>query len=883
MTMASLPSLSLPLLDPSTVHRTVLTNGLRVVVHRDSSAPVAAIVTHVCAGYFDETDDVVGIAHVLEHMYFKGTPTRGVGEIAQETKAVGGYLNAATIYDYTSYYTVLPSSGFATGLEIQFDAYANSLIDAEELARELEVIIQEAKRKADNPHAVTIETLYEVLHDRHRVRRWRIGREPGLRALTREQLLAFYHNFYRPGNTILVIVGDVDPDDALREVERRYGALRAGKPVRTPGPREDGTSGFRYREWAGDIGQTQLAFGWRTPGSDHPDTPHLDLLATALGAGRASRLYRAVRDRTLASSVAAYNYTPTELGVFVVQAETPPATATAAAHAAWQQVRAAREEGLGVLELERAKRIQESRWIRRLETMEGQANHLAEWEALGDWRLGDRYLERLLTATPEQLRAAAEHYLTPDRAGVVVYRPYAAPTLAADARAARALIDAGHSEPLPPTGTATPTTAAFVASTEPVFDREEAGVRVYHTREAVPVLVRRKPGAGLVHLGFYTLGGAAEEGEERAGLSTLLVRTALKGTTRRTAAVIAEEGELLGGSVGGATGIESLGWSISVPSKHARAALELLADVVTGAAYPEEAYETERAIAIADVVALRDDMYRYPMRLAGTTAFAGHPYGVPVSGTEESLRRVAVEELRAWHGARVLQAQSVVAVVGDVNPDDAAALAARELRHLARGDAPEIQRPVWPTSVRTATEERDKAQTALAILFPSPARDDDDRFAAAMIAGVASGLGGRFFEELRDKHSLCYTVHAFQAERRLAGTFAAYIATSPEKEDVAREGLLREFEKLRSAPVTADELARAQTYAIGTHAIRQQSGGSVLADVVDAWLFGRLAELDEFEERIRRVTPERMRAVAERYFDPARRVEGIVRGVPKTV
>src|SRR5687768_16429821 len=209
------------LIDPATVIRRQLPNGLTVLVRRDTTAPVVALVTYVTAGYFDETDDVVGIAHVLEHMYFKGTPTRGVGEIARETKAVGGYLNAATIYDYTSYYTVLPSSGFVTGLEIQFDAYANSLIDAEELARELEVIIQEAKRKADNPHPVTIETLYEVLHDRHRIRRWRIGREPGLRALTREQLVAFYRNFYRPGNTILVVVGDIDPDDALRDVERR--------------------------------------------------------------------------------------------------------------------------------------------------------------------------------------------------------------------------------------------------------------------------------------------------------------------------------------------------------------------------------------------------------------------------------------------------------------------------------------------------------------------------------------------------------------------------------------------------------------------------------------------------------------------------------------
>ena len=135
-----------------------------------------AIVTYVKAGYFDETDDDTGISHVLEHMFFKGTPTRGVGEIAKQTKAAGGQLNAHTIYDNTVYYTVLPSSALERGMRIQADAYANSLIDPDELARELEVIIEEAKRKADSPSAVATETLFELLHDRHRIRRWRIGR-----------------------------------------------------------------------------------------------------------------------------------------------------------------------------------------------------------------------------------------------------------------------------------------------------------------------------------------------------------------------------------------------------------------------------------------------------------------------------------------------------------------------------------------------------------------------------------------------------------------------------------------------------------------------------------------------------------------------------------
>src|ERR671930_554884 len=182
------------LIDPASVDRRVLSNGLRVLVRRDVSAPVVAIFTFVSAGYFDETDDVVGIAHVLEHMYFKGTPTRAVGEIARQTKAVGGYLNAATIYDHTLYYAVAPASGFVPALEIQADAYRNSLIDADELAKELEVIIQEAKRKVDNPPSVALETMYELLHDRHRIRRWRIGREEGLRRFTRDHVVRFYRN-----------------------------------------------------------------------------------------------------------------------------------------------------------------------------------------------------------------------------------------------------------------------------------------------------------------------------------------------------------------------------------------------------------------------------------------------------------------------------------------------------------------------------------------------------------------------------------------------------------------------------------------------------------------------------------------------------------------
>ena len=869
-------------IDPSSVVRTRLSNGLTVLIRRDRSAPVVAIVTYVSAGYFDETDDIVGIAHVLEHMYFKGTPTRGVGEIAKQTKAVGGYLNAGTIYDHTSYYTVLPSSGFRQGLDVQADAYARSIIDVDELARELEVIIQEAKRKADSPSAVATESLYELLHDRHRIRRWRIGREPGLRRITRDALWAFYRNYYHPGNTVLSIVGDVDVDTALAEVQDKYGALPPGEPARHHGPTEEGVSGFRYREWSGDVVQTQLAFGWRTPGTTHPDTASLDLLSAVMGGGRASRLYRAVRERRLASSISAYNYTPTDIGVFVVHAETPAASAAEAARAIWDQLRAVREGELDELEIERAKRIYESQFVRRLEDMEGQANYLAEWEAMGDWRMGERYLERLLTATRDDLIAVADRYLDPDNAGAVVYRPASSSEIATSPEAIRKFLD---DTPRPAAlAPPAPYKAHPLAPAErPAFEREESAVRIYRTSGGVPILIRRKHGAPLLHAGVYISGGASDESPDLAGLTTVMARTALKGTTTRSALQIAEEGEMLGGSIGAASGSESFGWSVSVPTRHAAAAIELLADVIQQPTLNEDAFETERSIAMSDVVALRDDMFRYPMRLATQAAFAGHPYGIPASGTEDTLRRMDATAVRRWHAERVLTSASVIALVGDAEPDDLAELAARAFGRLRHEKPRTLSAPIWQPTVTTNLEVRDRAQTALAMLFPGPPRTDGARFAAAMIASVGSGLGGRFFDELREKRSLCYTVHAFASERRLAGTFGAYIATGPDQEGAARDGLLAEFRKLREAPVTAEELERAQRHAIGSHAIRQQSGGSVLGDLVDAFMFGTLAELTEFEARVNAVTAESMMCVAEQYFDPSRRVEGIVRGVERSV
>jgi zinc protease len=872
------------------VYRTVLRNGLTLLVRRDRSAPAVAIVTYVKAGYFDESDDVVGIAHVLEHMFFKGTPTRGVGEIARETKASGGYLNAHTIYDHTSYYTVVPASRFDDALAIQADAYANSLIDAAELAKEIEVIIQEVRRKEDAPGAMASEALYALLYDRHRIRRWRMGRPDLLRTFTRDGVRGFYRNFYRPGNTIVSVVGDVDPEMVRRAVEARYGALVDAPVRRTPGPGEGSAApGPRYREWGGDLAQTQIVLGWRTVPPLHADSPLLDLAALVLGAGRGSRLYRAVRERQLATNVTAYDYSPTELGLFVVHAECPPESAGDAARAVWAQIADVRDGGIAERELQRAQRLLESRWVRRTESMEGQASYLAEWEALGDWMLGEHYLEGVLAATPRAVADAVRRYLDLANVSAVVYRPATVPAVATDAHDLLAPPAAAPPPPLDDTplddtplasGDGARPTRDVTRSARP--EREIAGVRVYRTTAGIPVLIRRKPGAQVTHAGVFSFGGARDEGAARGGLTTLMARCALKGAAGRTAAQLAEAIEMLGGSIGASAGSESVGWSISVPARYTADALAVLSDVVQRPTLSEAALDTERALALSELATLRDDMYRYPIRLATQSAFGDHPYGVGMLGSDASLRAITGADARDWHADHVLHGPSVIVVVGDQDGDEMAGEIIRTFDALRPAPPAAIAAPTWPSGAAPRVERRAKAQTALALAFPGPARGDDDRMVAELIAMVASGLGGRFFDELRDRQSLAYTVRAFAAEWTMAGMFVGYIATSPEKEAAARTGLLHEFDKLCEDGVSGDELARAQTYAVGTHAISRQSGASLLAEVIDAWIFGQgLGELESYESRVRAVTRDAVRRVARSYFDPARVVEGIVRGSSK--
>lgn len=852
----------------------VLPNGLTLLIQRVEAVRVVAVVTHVKAGYFDEPDEWVGIAHVLEHMFFKGTARRGPGALAREIQLVGGYLNASTIYDKTVYYTVLPAveGALAKAVELQAEALTAPALDPGELARELEVIIQEARRKLDHPHAVLPEALYQLLFTVHPMRRWRIGTEEGLRRLTARDVCRYHATRYTPARTIVAMVGHLDLDQALRLGEAAYGSWSAPPVALAPRPQEPETRRAAFRLLRGDIQRPLAAIGWRTVGALHPDAVALDAAAALLGSGRGSRLFRGLRLPALAAQATASHYTPTEVGVFALELEADGDRLDEAVRRSLELTADLARREPAALELERVRALLEAQWARHGESMDARAATLCSFEALGDYRLADDFYQRALAVTAPQVRAVAAQYLSPAVASGVVYLPPASNTALAN-----------H---WPPAIQAKPVRLPGIEPSVPVRRRGPPVTgEVYPgdvTRlasDGADLLVRPQRGSGLVALSLYLPGLRDAEGPATAGQVSWMLRTALRGAGKWDAEAFAFAAELLGGTPAPVAGADGAGWALTVPACYAGLAAELLRCLALEPTLSDDALERERALMAQDAARLRDDMLRYPLQRVLRQAFGEDPYGQPVLGEPESMPRLAPALARGAAG-RLRAGRPVVVAVGDLETEELLQCLAPLAEWPAKGRPWEpAGPPAW--SPGSGAEARDKAQTALALAFPAPGAASRERWALEVLGAVLAGMAGRLFEALRERRALAYTATAMPWLRRRAGAFLVYTATSPEREGEARDAMLEELARVSREPVAAEELERARQYAAGLVEIRRQYVAQVAGELVDAWVAGTVDEWAKLPQRLRSVTAREVLEVAASVFAPDRRAEYAVRGSPK--
>jgi zinc protease len=278
-------------------------------------------------------------------------------------------------------------------------------------------------------------------------------------------------------------------------------------------------------------------------------------------------------------------------------------------------------------------------------------------------------------------------------------------------------------------------------------------------------------------------------------------------------------------------------------------------------------------------------MVRFPFELAFGVAFGDTGYGAPTLGTPESVASFDHDTLRGWHRRLLSAGRTTVVAVGDADPERLAEQVAAAFLPWTGSEAPDEApaRAVVAAAMHAGArvESRDRKQSALAMVFPGPARSDPSRYAADTWAAIAGGLGGRLFESLRDKRSLAYTVIASAWQRRAAGALLTYIACAPERLEEARDAMLVDLAEFAAEPPSVEEVSRATAMLAGSAEMSRQTGSAYAGEIADAWLHGAgLEELDDPAAPWRAVTGEEVHRVVSGALDPALRAEGVVESRP---
>ena len=858
--------------DPQTVR---LENGLTLVVQRLDRAPVVAVQVWVKAGSRLEVGPEKGLTHQIEHMIFKGTPTRGLGQVAGQIEEAGGRINAYTTFDHTVYHTVLPSEHWKLGMEVLGDAVKNSIFDAAELAKEKEVVLEEWRRGQDDPRRELAEEVFATAFTVSPYHDPIIGYEENIKNYTRQMILDYMAKWYTASRITVVVVGRVDPDQVIAEARKLFGDYPAKGPGGPKPPLEPPQKALHFKALNGKVKQAYLALAFRTQGMNDPRTPATDLLGELLGGGQAARLPQILWGRQgLVQSIHASSFTPLGEGLFWISAALETDKLEEALKSLWAELMRARNEPFTDQEMARAKLAFQANLIREKETMEGQASKLGFFQLLAGGLDKERaYMEAVQNLGAGELGKTAERIFRPENLSLVVMLPEGQ-RLPQEAELSGLLkLPQGQPAPLPKADQAqAPAPKAAKASAKASAGSES--VQVSELPGGIKLLVKEDHSLPLWSIKAFFLGGTRLEPADKAGAQKLLSATWTRGAAGIPAEELARQVEDMAGALDADSGRNTISLSGEFLSRFFDPGLDLFTKVLLNPDFDPDEVAKRKQDQLAAIKAQEEQPLSVAFRLFSQTIYQGHPYARDPLGTAQTVSSLTPDDLRTLYKDLVRPGNLVLAVVGDVDPAKLKDRLTRLLAPLKGGFEPDLPGPP-PAFDRGGQEVQEikpgQNQVHLILGFRAAAMTDQDSYALDLLAEALSNQSGRLFIELRDKKSLAYTVAAFSSPALDAGVFGFYIASAAEKEAQARAEFLVQLDRIRKEPLSRDEFEGARARLLSQWILDHQT---VSARAGDLALYQRLGlgwdHAAEYAQQIKDLTPEKVLAAAQKYLDPER-------------
>jgi len=828
-------------------------NGLKVLLQENRNAPVIAMQVWVKVGSADEKDDEAGLSHFIEHMIFKGTEKRKVGEMAREIESLGGSINAYTSYDQTVFHITIASRYADLALDILSDAVQHSTFDPIEFEKEREVILEEIRMGEDTPSRKVFKQTMATVFQSHPYRRPIIGYERTIQAMTRDQMVSFFKRWYKPERMLFVVAGDFDVVEMEKKVREAFKGFQRGNELIRERAKELEQKEFRSKLSFGTFKDTYLQMVVPIPSLVHEDTPGLDVFAQILGGGETSRLVQRVKlEKGLVHSIYASSYTPRDPGLFMIGATLPAENLERTVEEILQEIRRLVLEGVSAEELYRVRINIESDLIYDRQTVQGLARKMGYYEATtGDVQFEKQYIQKINLLQSEDLQRIGEKYFKPHRWSLSLL----APTEKADVLkkiSFNALVEKGG-----PPVVATDQTKPSQATKTTIGN----GIRL---------IVKPNRTHPIVSLQVSFLAGVRFEEEAQNGINHFMAVMITKGTEKQTSFEIAKKVERMAGTLSGFSGYNSFGLTFTFLSQHFDEALNLMGEIIRHPSFDLEEMEKRRRSILASIKLQEDHLDQMVFKLFRKVLYEKHPYRMDKIGTLDSVQKITQKDLKDYYQRIAVPENMVLTIVGDVDEKQIIPAVEKEFGKLRRGNftPPPIPQELPLQKTRRLEVYKEKEQAHFVLGFLGASVRNKDRFALEVLDAALSGMGGRLFYELRDKESLAYAL-AFICDVNLdSGYICVYMGTHPDKLERAIAGVLRELKKVKEEGLSGDEVERAKRYLIGNFEIGLQTNQAQANRISLDELYGLgFNHYEKYPEEIKKVSPEDVRRVAKEYLN----------------
>ncbi|MDR2573870.1 MAG: insulinase family protein [Desulfovibrio sp.] len=832
---------------------TRLPNGFRIYLVKDTRFPLVCIRLYVNAGAASETPGQAGISHLLEHMVFKGTDHRPKGQAAREVEELGGYINASTGFDKTTYITDMPAEHWRTGMDVVRDMAFRATIDPGELEKEKDVVISELEIGEDSPGRRLFEHLQTAGLRNTVYGRPIIGFRDSVKALTAEDLKAYTAQWYQPQNMMLLVAGDIDMDAVLAHAENLFGEMRNNSAL--PAPEEanlaDAAGGPQVEIIRGPWKKVYLGLAFPVPGLRDLRSVDLDIVAHLLGGDETSRFHRRYKyEKQLVDSIAVHNMSLERAGLLTITARLD-ADKVAPFWTEFTKDMATLKTAVFTPEdISRAAFNLEDDMDRTAETLSG----LASWSGTVRFVLGGEEAERnmrfaLGSANADRLRRAVDAWLTPGQARLRILAPQDAPLPDMEA-----LLNGNW----PP------------AKTPPSARNTQAATGTRETLElggGRTLILIPDSTTPYISLNVMMPGGNALITPEDQGIAELTARTLTDGCAGFDAPAFNSFFAKRAASVSARAGLQTFGLSLTGPSRFQADYFSMLADMLRKPRFETEEIRREAASMKFAIRQREDAPTAYLFAKLNPFLFSGkHVYGFDGLGTPQNLDRFGSGDVRSFWKSQAAQPW-VLSIAGDFDRK----VVLEAVRHLPVPGQPTFfpSAPPWGKEREFKLHLPGRNQAHLLRIFKAVPLRHDDAPALLLLQTLLSGQSGLLFSSLRDEQGLGYSVTAFYRTMPEAGFLALYIGTTPDKLEQARQGFAKTVEELQAKPLPEKLLKAAVNQLRGDYYRDRQSLASRAGEAAtDAVLRYPVDSRKQLIEKAATLSPADIQEAARRYLLP---------------